>query len=287
MHHLEGMTGRGAIIPCGRCPAPATALDCSPEKREITTMQSEDPSSSTGGQAASGAAPGDPTDPPSWREIRMQRAEPELAIYGWLLGLIATVFAVEGVVTLSDPILIVLTALLGITTVLALHVAHARSYVRRAAAVLAVALVVTTIVQAATGGVDRTTAVVADALLVSIAPLAILIGVVRRLNVTRAVTVESVVGVICVYLLLGMLFAFVYGSIDQIGTAPFFAQNVAATASRLQYYSFTTLATVGYGDLTAASSLGHTLSVSEALLGQVYLVTVVSLIVGNLGRRGR
>ena len=51
------------------------------------------------------------------------------------------------------------------------------------------------------------------------------------------------------------------------------------------YFSVTTLATVGYGDFTAASNLGHTLSVSEALLGQVYLVTIVSLIVGNLGRR--
>jgi hypothetical protein len=45
------------------------------------------------------------------------------------------------------------------------------------------------------------------------------------------------------------------------------------------------LTTVGYGDLTAVTNLGHTLSVSEALLGQIYLVTIVSLIVGNLGRR--
>jgi hypothetical protein len=43
---------------------------------------------------------------------------------------------------------------------------------------------------------------------------------------------------------------------------------------------------VGYGDLTARGDLGHTLSVFEALIGQIYLVTVVSLIVGNLGRRG-
>jgi hypothetical protein len=57
--------------------------------------------------------------------------------------------------------------------------------------------------------------------------------------------------------------------------------------SRCQYFSFTTLATVGYGDLTARSNFGHTLSVFEAVIGQVYLVTVVSLIVGNLGRRSR
>ena len=65
----------------------------------------------------------------------------------------------------------------------------------------------------------------------------------------------------------------------------FFAEGVPATIPHCTYFSFTTLATIGYGDLTAASNLGHTLSVSEGLLGQVYLVTVVSLIVGNLGRR--
>jgi len=39
---------------------------------------------------------------------------------------------------------------------------------------------------------------------------------------------------------------------------------------------------VGYGDITAATELGHTLAVLEALVGQIYLVTIVSLIVTNL-----
>ena len=60
-----------------------------------------------------------------------------------------------------------------------------------------------------------------------------------------------------------------------------------STIANCLYFSFTTLTTVGYGDLTAASNLGHTLAMSEALVGQIYLVTVVSLIVGNLGLRRR
>jgi voltage-gated potassium channel Kch len=48
------------------------------------------------------------------------------------------------------------------------------------------------------------------------------------------------------------------------------------------YFSFATLTTVGYGDLVAATDLGRSLAVSEALIGQIYLVTVVALIVGNL-----
>jgi hypothetical protein len=46
-----------------------------------------------------------------------------------------------------------------------------------------------------------------------------------------------------------------------------------------------TLATVGYGDYTAASNLGHTLAVGEALLGQLYLVTIVGVLVGRMRPR--
>jgi len=111
--------------------------------------------------------------------------------------------------------------------------------------------------------------------------------VVRNLRASGEVRIESVMGVLSLYILLGMLFAFVYGAIDKLGGDPFFASEASATVSNCLYYSFTTLATVGYGDFTARSDLGHTLSVTEALVGQIYLVTVVSLIVSNLGRRGR
>jgi voltage-gated potassium channel Kch len=50
------------------------------------------------------------------------------------------------------------------------------------------------------------------------------------------------------------------------------------------YFSYVTLTTVGYGDLTAAGDLGRMLAVTEALLGQLYLVTVVALVIGNIGR---
>jgi hypothetical protein len=50
-----------------------------------------------------------------------------------------------------------------------------------------------------------------------------------------------------------------------------------------------TLTTVCFGDLAARSDLSHTLCVFEALIGQIYLVTVVSVLVSNLrpGNRGQ
>ena len=59
----------------------------------------------------------------------------------------------------------------------------------------------------------------------------------------------------------------------------------AVTQSQEIYFSFTTLTTTGYGDLTPALSVGRALSVLEMLIGQIYLVTVIGLLVGNL-RRG-
>ena len=81
-----------------------------------------------------------------------------------------------------------------------------------------------------------------------------------------------------------MFFAFVYGAIDRYAY-PFFAEHVTGNVSNCLYFSFTTLTTVGYGDVTAATNLGHTLSSLEGLTGQIYLVTVVSLLVGNLRAR--
>ena len=148
---------------------------------------------------------------------------------------------------------------------------------------------IASVVQALNGEIDSAATRAANALLVALAPPAIVLGVVRDLRARETVTVQAVLGVLCVYLLIGMFFAFVYGTLGRVGAAPFFAGGQQSSVASCLYFSFTTLSTVGYGDLTARSNLGHTLSVSEALLGQIYLVTVVSLLVANLGRsrRGR
>ena len=138
-------------------------------------------------------------------------------------------------------------------------------------------------IEAIIGNGNGTVARVANLLLVALTPPAIVVGITRTLRARNRVTIEAVFGVLCLYLLFGMFFAFVYGTIARL-SGSFFAEHVAANAANCLYFSFTTLTTTGYGDLTAASNLGHTLSVSEALIGQIYLVTVVAVIVSNLRR---
>jgi hypothetical protein len=91
-----------------------------------------------------------------------------------------------------------------------------------------------------------------------------------------------VTGAICVYLLLGIIFMFIYGTAAALGDNPFFAQGTDGTRPLRLYFSFVTLATLGYGDYTPASDLGHTLAIVEALIGQLYLVTVVALLVARM-----
>jgi hypothetical protein len=205
--------------------------------------------------------------------------------YAALLAAVVVAFAVQGIATPGRWGQVVVTVLLAVTLLLSLLVARARPAIMWAAAVLALGVVVLSIVEAVAGSVENPATRIASALLVLVAPSAVIVGVLRTLRATQAVTVDALLGVLSVYLLIGMFFAFVYGAIDRLGGAPFFAQNVPANASRCLYFSFTTLTTVGYGDLTSRTNLGHTVSVSEALTGQIYLVTVVSLLVANLGRR--
>lgn len=108
------------------------------------------------------------------------------------------------------------------------------------------------------------------------------IGVYRNMRATGTVTITVVAGALCLYLLIGLFFAFVYAAAQNLGGAPFFANGTAAVSSRSLYFSFITMTTTGYGDYTARSNLGHTLSAGEALIGQIYLVTIVAAIVGRL-----
>jgi hypothetical protein len=130
-------------------------------------------------------------------------------------------------------------------------------------------------------------AAIANALLIVLAPPAVVIGLWRSLRATGTVTVAVLAGVLCLYLLVGLFFAFTYVALQNLGGAPFFANGDAATSARSLYFSFVTMTTVGYGDFSARTNLGHTLAVTEALLGQIYLVTVVAAIVSRLVPRGK
>jgi hypothetical protein len=198
---------------------------------------------------------------------------------------ITTVFAVEGIAAPGRLQQAIVAVLLTVTLALSLWVAEARKSVVIPTIVTGAVLSAASVVAALAGHAEGVAVLILNLLLVIMAPPAIVLGIVRTLRLRREVTLEAVFGVLCLYLLLGMFFAFLYAFIGKLDGGSFFAGGQSVTTAHCLYFSFITITTVGYGDLTAASNLGHTLSSAEALVGQIYLVTIVSLIVSNLGLR--
>jgi hypothetical protein len=100
------------------------------------------------------------------------------------------------------------------------------------------------------------------------------------------VTLQAGAGALSIYLLVGLAFALVINLVAR-GGPTYFVQGPHEALSEQVYFSFTTMTTTGYGDFTPATNVGHALAVLEMLLGQIYLVTVIGLMVGNLTRRPR
>ena len=109
-------------------------------------------------------------------------------------------------------------------------------------------------------------------------------AIAHRLWRHTEISVLTVLGALCIYVLLGSSFTFMFQAVGTLGSQPFFASQENGTRSDYMYFSFITIATVGYGDLTPQGGLGRALAVLEGILGQIYLVTAVAAIVGNLGR---
>jgi hypothetical protein len=101
------------------------------------------------------------------------------------------------------------------------------------------------------------------------------------------VTIQSLYGAISAYLITGLMFAACYAAIQRLDSQPFFADNQPANTQTLQYFSFTTLTTLGYGDFTAARSGGRSIAVLEAMAGQVFLATLVARLVTAYPRPAR
>ena len=116
-------------------------------------------------------------------------------------------------------------------------------------------------------------------------PVAAVVVLVRRIVREPFVSGRTVLGLLSVYLLIGMTFAATFIMIAIASQEPFFAQTNHADPVDFTYFSFVTLATVGYGDLTAANPLPRMLAAVEGLTGQLYLVTVVAVAVSRVRTR--
>ena len=179
----------------------------------------------------------------------------------------------------------VLIALMGSALVISLDAARIPLRMRRIVVAAATVLVIGSAI-AVLGPVEIGGVIPRGVTLtfVVLTPVAVIIGLGHQLREDGVVTLQSMFAGLCIYLLIAIAFSAAFGVLDNVGD-PFFADGRAGTTANLLYYSFVTMTTTGYGDFIPATEGGRALSVTEALVGQIYLVTVVALIVANLGRR--
>ncbi len=100
---------------------------------------------------------------------------------------------------------------------------------------------------------------------------------------SRMITVNQLVGASCIYLLLGIIWAILYSNLYFYSPQSFsgLAVERGIHFSEFMYYSYVTLTTLGFGDITPISPYAKTLSFTQAIIGQLYLTIMVAGLVGK------
>ena len=110
--------------------------------------------------------------------------------------------------------------------------------------------------------------------------------VVRRIVRHRQVARSTLLGAVCAYLLIAFTFTFVFLTVNALDSSHFFGQAEPTTS--FMYFSLASITTLGTSsDLQPATDLGQLLSVTETIIGQIFLVTLVAALVGLYAARRR
>jgi voltage-gated potassium channel Kch len=111
-----------------------------------------------------------------------------------------------------------------------------------------------------------------------------IIAMIENVFTLEEVTADRIVGSICIYVLIGLFFSFIYLGLDLIlpGTFNYVGREVMTLANVRDhiYFSYVTLTTLGYGDIVPLLPLPRLIATLEAMAGQVYLVVMVAMLVG-------
>ena len=126
---------------------------------------------------------------------------------------------------------------------------------------------------------------VIDAGLLSVVLLLTMVVCLRELMHHEAISISSIAAAMSAYIMLGLFFSSLMGIVASVQSTAFFNQGVQPSAADLTYFSFITLTTVGYGDLSPGTSAARSIVVAEAITGQIFLVTIVARVVSSYGTR--
>ena len=105
----------------------------------------------------------------------------------------------------------------------------------------------------------------------------------KQVVIGTDITANRLVGAICVYLLLGVIWAMIYTLVNTVSPgsfAGFSPMNDLGWDSEWLYFSFVTMTTLGYGDILPVSATARGLAYMQAVVGQFYIAVLVAGLVG-------
>lgn len=212
--------------------------------------------------------------------------------FGALLVLTCLSVAVNMLIDLEDPTSswtnevgwIFVTVVTGATLVLAANASGVARRWRTIITVLVAIVVVSAVLVSLFSALGTNTEAVTSGrpsgawvLIAGLSPLFVL----RRIFRHDRVTGQTIAGAVSVFLLLALAFSYLFGVVDQWGSTPFFGAEEPTTA--FMYFSLVTISTLGYGDLNPVTEVARLLATTLAVLGQIFLVTVVARLVSLYG----
>jgi Ion channel len=204
--------------------------------------------------------------------------------YGLVLGLTLVLLLFAIAAPEADWARAVEVGLQSLALLAAVITAGSSPGVRNAAATASGIAFVLAAAAAATVGLPESAAVLVSATFAALTMVRLATGLVRSIR-AHGVTHQEILGAIAVYLMLGGFFTFLIGTVAALDPSAFYVSGSDGSLSEHVYFSFTVLTTTGFGDFTAAAGSGRAVAVLGMLAGQIYMVTVISVLVSHL--RGR
>jgi Ion channel len=197
--------------------------------------------------------------------------------YGLLLAIIVLTFVLLSQVDPARWTRLVVAPAVGAMLLLALYASRARFEIMRTAVI---ALAVSYVIVVAEAVFDSEAFAGSIYLIYGLLLLITPIVIINRILRHPEVQVSTILGAVCAYMLIGMVFGFVYALIGRIDP-PFFADRGPTDQFDYFYFSYSCLTTLGFGDFVSRGDFGRSLSVLEAVLGQIFLVTLIARLVSQ------
>ena len=211
--------------------------------------------------------------------------------FGPLLALTVLSVTVSSLVDLNDPTAnvatevgwVIVSLITGLTLILALEAGGVAKGPRRVAVIVVLVAVLGAVLISVFANVGEVTnsASRPSWLWVVLALLSPIL-VTRRLFLQDRVTAETIWGAMAAFLLIALAFNYAFLGVDQTSAGQFFGSPEPTTS--FMYFSLVTITTLGFGDLNPATEVARYLATAEAVLGTIFLVTVVARLVGMFGQ---